>query len=642
MKLRSHILHVLVICFAIGAIVFFDLGFVFAILAVIAALALYADAMLAQHMARAKVDVNATIASLEESAEEVVAPTDETSELVTEAIRQLAENLSQGDLTARIQNAAGIDESAVSALNDALATLNSAVDEALALADVASDGDLSARASGSYPGHMGTLAKTLNGLLDGLHQLVSTLVDAVEQNEMRSRKMAHVASDLSTRSGEQRTAIEDIENDVQGICSGLDDISRRANASRDAMDVTIEATALGRERISQAVSAIERVEAGSKEIGKVVELIAGISQQSQLLSINALVEAARAGSAGKGFSYVAKEVGVLATRTSEAAQNIAEIAKTASEDIEAGSRLVNATVKTIDQIDENASRAHGASNEILSAANVELDRANKSRSRLVETRNGADANSRLAEKANAVSKELSQSAEELRRVTDRFNLDDNEMASNVMRCAAEASKALEDAVSRGEISMDDLFMRDYDEIEGSNPAQYMTPYVPITDKYISPIIESVFDMGSGFAFGAVVNDEGFLSTHSQKFSKPQGKDPVWNAANSRNRRFFTDRVGLACAKSKSEFLLQVYRRDMGGGSYTTMKDISAPIYVKGRHWGGFRIGYRTVVDQAEQQEKQILPSKRASIPTFESPVSSNVPMAAIAQSGGIENRPTAS
>ena len=53
-----------------------------------------------------------------------------------------------------------------------------------------------------------------------------------------------------------------------------------------------------------------------------------------------------------------------------------------------------------------------------------------------------------------------------------------------------------------------------------------------------------------------------------------------------------DRTGLAAGRSTRSFLLQTYRRDMGGGNFVVMKDVSAPISVRGRHWGGYRIGFR--------------------------------------------------
>ncbi|RYI29166.1 MAG: methyl-accepting chemotaxis protein, partial [Acetobacteraceae bacterium] len=84
---------------------------------------------------------------------------------------------------------------------------------------------------------------------------------------------------------------------------------------------------------------------------------------------------------------------------------------------------------------------------------------------------------------------------------------------------------------------------------------------------------------------------GYLPTHNARFSRPQGHDPVWNAANCRNRRIFADRVGLKAGRNTAAFLLQVYRRDMGGGNFRIMIDVSAPIIVRGRPWGGLRLAY---------------------------------------------------
>jgi hypothetical protein len=80
----------------------------------------------------------------------------------------------------------------------------------------------------------------------------------------------------------------------------------------------------------------------------------------------------------------------------------------------------------------------------------------------------------------------------------------------------------------------------------------------------------------------------------------QSGDVAWNTANCRNRRLFNDRVGLAAGRSTKKFLLQSYRRDMGGGRFVAMKDVSAPITVAGRHWGGRRIAYKTEKRPAER------------------------------------------
>jgi methyl-accepting chemotaxis protein len=120
----------------------------------------------------------------------------------------------------------------------------------------------------------------------------------------------------------------------------------------------------------------------------------------------------------------------------------------------------------------------------------------------------------------------------------------------------------------------------------------MTRFVALTDRLLPAVQEAALTLDARVVFCAAVDRNGFLPTHNAKFSKPQGSDPAWNAANCRNRRIFDDRVGLAAGRNTKPFLLQSYRRDMGGGNFVMMKDCSAPITVRGRHWGSLRLAYR--------------------------------------------------
>ena len=100
-------------------------------------------------------------------------------------------------------------------------------------------------------------------------------------------------------------------------------------------------------------------------------------------------------------------------------------------------------------------------------------------------------------------------------------------------------------------------------------------------------------MDPAITFCAVVDRNGYLPVHNKIYSLPQRPgDVAWNTANCRNRRIFNDRTGLAAGQNQKSSLVQTYRRDMGGGQFVLMKDISAPIRVQGRHWGGFRIGVK--------------------------------------------------
>ena len=136
-----------------------------------------------------------------------------------------------------------------------------------------------------------------------------------------------------------------------------------------------------------------------------------------------------------------------------------------------------------------------------------------------------------------------------------------------------------------------LFDRTYVPISGTAPQQVRTAYVDVFDRLLPPIQEPVLEFDAKVVFCAAVDVNGYLPTHNRKFSQPQGNDEVWNTAHCRNRRIFDDRVGLKAGRSTAPFLLQVYRRDMGGGEFKMMKDLSSPIRVNGKHWGGVRLAY---------------------------------------------------
>lgn len=91
------------------------------------------------------------------------------------------------------------------------------------------------------------------------------------------------------------------------------------------------------------------------------------------------------------------------------------------------------------------------------------------------------------------------------------------------------------------------------------------------------------------AYAGAVDDNGYFPTHNKKFSQPLTGNYETDLLNNRTKRIFSDRTGSRCGSNTKPFLLQTYQRDTG----EVMHDLSVPIYVNGRHWGGFRIGYRS-------------------------------------------------
>ena len=181
----------------------------------------------------------------------------------------------------------------------------------------------------------------------------------------------------------------------------------------------------------------------------------------------------------------------------------------------------------------------------------------------------------------------------LARALDRWHRGDDALIATVQAAARQISGLLDDTIDSGGISAEVVFSTAYQPIAGTDPQQYMTGYTELCDRLLPSIQEAVLQKESRIDFCVAVDRNGYLPTHNLKYSQPQRPgDTAWNIANCRNRRIFDDFTGIAAARSRAPALVQTYRRDMGGGKFLLMKDVSAPILVHGRHWGALRLGCR--------------------------------------------------
>lgn len=354
------------------------------------------------------------------------------------------------------------------------------------------------------------------------------------------------------------------------------------------------------DRLSQVDDTVDRTQSSN---GRILH----IAREVNILAINAKIEAARAGASGRGFAVVADAINTLSQQTAQAAAVISD--------------TVGLLVAEIAALRQDARRvaaaAQGSLGELAEAEQTmeALSTVARSGGTLASTIAGDTACMRTAMDSfgpafraldSGVEEQATKVGEARRRVSELIRLSegmiqrlvqmggatsDQPMIEAVIANAARLSTALEQAVQRGEITMADLFSGDYRPVPGSDPKQFVAPFTALTDRLFPPVQEPVLAENPRIVFCAAVDRNGYLPTHNRKFSQPQGADPVWNAAHARHRRMFNDRVGLGAGRSTEPFLLQIYRRDMGGGTFLMMKDISAPITVQGRHWGGLRLAY---------------------------------------------------
>jgi methyl-accepting chemotaxis protein len=456
---------------------------------------------------------------------------------------------------------------------------------------------------------------TANRLIDEIANRIGTL--GVEVADIAGH-----LDEVTKRAGKQTSQFEELQQAAEAMGAGNREIDRSARETQEAASAAGTEIAESRalvgntvENISELSGAVTRIEErlGSfstvlKEIGGVSTTIETIARQTRLLSLNAGIEAARAGEAGRGFAVVAAEVKSLAEETRSATERIGNILKSLGAQIEALIKESSEATRHASRAGEGAKKVHGVilkADEAFNTVGREIDSI--AQSAAVNLKSCETTLVQLEGLAEGISlssvnlKQADKRVEGLLTLSETLieyiaasgiEYSDTPLIRAVVDTAKRISSEFEAAVARGEITERQLFDERYREIPGTNPKQYLTDYVEFTDRLLPPIQDPLQRIDPRIAFCVAWAKGGYLPTHNPEYCKPPGKDPEWNAAHCRNRRLFNDRAVQKVAKNSKPFLLQTYRRDMGGGNFVLMKDLSAPILVNGRHWGAFRMGFR--------------------------------------------------
>lgn len=164
---------------------------------------------------------------------------------------------------------------------------------------------------------------------------------------------------------------------------------------------------------------------------------------------------------------------------------------------------------------------------------------------------------------------------------------DRQMLQWAQELAARASEVMEKWIDGGKITKEKLFSALYYPIANTDPQKFKTDYDELFEKDIVPIQEEIFAKSSTIRFSLVVDRNGYVPAHNRRYSQPLTGNKHVDLNNNRTKRIFIDKVGYSAGKNTAPYLIQVYKRDTG----ETMKDISVPVMVKGKHFGGLRFGY---------------------------------------------------
>jgi methyl-accepting chemotaxis protein len=429
------------------------------------------------------------------------------------------------------------------------------------------------------------------------------------------QEVAARVSGQSNRFGNLQKSAETMVTANRGIAGASQAVQSATTAAVGEITQSRAAVETAVKHIAELIEAVGRIEHRLASVGtaladvaKVSVSIEAIARQTNLLALNATIEAARAGAAGRGFAVVASEVKNLAEATRQATHLIGDTVRgldgqvhsLIGESGDATARAKNAGEGAtqiqgiIARVQDGITSVGREIDGVTRAATSNLEHCDRVIDELGNMAKGVDLSSTELKQADGKVASLLELSESLIAMIADSGVEtsDAPLIRVVIDTAKRISAAFEDGVARGEISLDQLMDEKYREISGTDPKQYLTDYTAFTDRVLPQIQDPIQKSDPRIVFCVAWARGGYLPTHNPNYRHPQGRDPVWNNANCRNRRLFSDRAVKKVADNTRPFLLQTYRRDMGGGNFVLMKDLSSPILIRGRHWGAFRMGFR--------------------------------------------------
>jgi methyl-accepting chemotaxis protein len=283
-------------------------------------------------------------------------------------------------------------------------------------------GDLSFELIEPFSADFESLRENLNTTLRQLNGVMQDIAQSSTAIENGSREISGSAGDLARRTEQQAAALEQTAASLDEITANVTNSARRAQEARQAAVTANESAARTENLVTQAITAMERIEQSSERIASIIGVIDEIAFQTNLLALNAGIEAARAGDAGRGFAVVAQEVRGLAQRSAGAAGEIKQLIRTSVNEVLDGARFVRDTGAALTEIGDHVDtmsrhvEAIAVSSREQSTGLAEINAA------VNQMDQGTQQNAAMVEENNAASVVLANEAARLRGLISVFQL----------------------------------------------------------------------------------------------------------------------------------------------------------------------------------------------------------------------------
>jgi methyl-accepting chemotaxis protein len=463
-----------------------------------------------------------------------------------------------------------------------------------------------------------TLAEAYNRFADKMRHLIGE-VRKMSVGISREAVVVKTTVAATTRRATQQGEIaESVFGASSNATAAIREVSSSTDAIAHATDTNLQTARNALVEMGEIVKEVERVSnrlAGfndtvtdlgkrSDSIRTIATLIKDVADQTNLLALNAAIEAARAGEQGRGFAVVADEVRKLAERVNVATQEISENINGMTllvESTQAENTAINADIqKTRAVVEESSGHFQhmvadfeGTSSQLTTIAGAmdQLTTTNEDVHGAVTQLHqlSGEVSTSMGSSEHSTSA-LAEATERVQALVSRFKIGRGAFDFNVER-AREYRDAVQAKLSAIAAGGTNIWDQTYRPIPGTNPQKYEVSYLRVFEQQIQPLLEDALAKLQGGLYTLVIDTQGYGPIHNVKFSQALTGDYDRDLIGNRTKRIWSDPTGQRGAKNTEPLLLQTYARDTG----EILSEINLPIMIDNRVWGNVRVGVDSTV-----------------------------------------------
>ena len=283
-------------------------------------------------------------------------------------------------------------------------------------------GDLTTRIDSTRSDEIGMLLKAINGIGQGLANVVWNIRHGTETLATATSEIAAGNHDLASRTEQQAAALDKTASSMEQMTSTVKENADNANQANQLARTASEVAIKGGHVVSNVVHTMDSINQSSKKIVDIIGVIDSIAFQTNILALNAAVEAARAGEQGRGFAVVATEVRNLAQRSSAAAREIKGLIEASVKNVQTGSELVAQAGTTMEEVVTSIKRVYDIMGEITVASHEQSLGIGQVNQAMVQMDQNTQQNAALVEQAAAAAESLQNQTTELNNIVGVFKI----------------------------------------------------------------------------------------------------------------------------------------------------------------------------------------------------------------------------